>query len=160
MSIQSAAIIDDAYAKRDQVFPRLTAEMVNRSLPYGQIESFPEGATIYARGTRGVDFLIVLSGQVIMSGLGVDGENGVVIVHEAREFTGELDLFSEREALVSARAASDAQVLRIRRSSFRHYVSSETGHRGHHYACCDSAAFRPYSAHSSGGGDRRTGQIR
>ena len=125
MSIQSAAIIDDAYAKRDQVFPRLTEEMVNRSLPYGQIESFPEGATIYARGTRGVDFLIVLSGQVIMSGLGVDGENSVVVVHEAREFTGELDLFAEREALVSARAASDAQVLRIMRSSFRHYVSSE-----------------------------------
>lgn len=125
MSIQLTAIVDDAYAKRDQVFPQLTEEMVDRSLPYGQIESFPEGATIYARGTRGVDFLIVLSGQVIMSGLGVEEESGVVIVHGAREFTGELDLFSEREALVSARAASDAQVLRIRRSGFRHYVTSE-----------------------------------
>jgi thioredoxin reductase (NADPH) len=125
VSIQSIAIVDDAYAKRDQVFPRLTEEMVGRSLPYGQVESFPEGATIYARGTRGVDLLIVLSGQVIISGLGVKGENNVVIVHEAREFTGELDLFSEREALVSARAASDTQVLRIRRSGFRHYVASE-----------------------------------
>jgi thioredoxin reductase (NADPH) len=125
VSIQSVSIVDDAYAKRDQVFPQLTEEMVDRSLPYGQIESFPEGATIYARGTRGIDFLIVLSGQVIMSGLGVEGESGVVIVHGAREFTGELDLFSEREALVSARAASDAQVLRIRRSGFRHYVTSE-----------------------------------
>jgi len=125
VSIQLTAIVDDAYAKRDQVFPQLTEEMVDRSLPYGQIESFPEGATIYARGTRGVDFLIVLSGQVIMSGLGVEEESGVVIVHGAREFTGELDLFSEREALVSARAASDAQVLRIRRSGFRHYVTSE-----------------------------------
>jgi thioredoxin reductase (NADPH) len=125
VSIQSIEFVDDAYAKRDQVFPQLTEEMVNRSLQYGQVESFPEGTTIYARGTRGVDFFIVLSGRVVMSGLGVEGEDGIVIVHGAREFTGELDLFSEREALVSARAASDAQVLRIRRSAFRHYVTSE-----------------------------------
>jgi thioredoxin reductase (NADPH) len=61
VSIQSIEFVDDAYAKRDQVFPQLTEELVNRSLQYGQVESFPEGTTIYARGTRGVDFFIVLS---------------------------------------------------------------------------------------------------
>lgn len=50
----------DAYARRDLIFPKLTQEMVDRSLPYGTIEEYTAGATIYSRGVRGVDFFIVL----------------------------------------------------------------------------------------------------
>lgn len=124
--LQSTQSQDNAYADRDLVFPKLTEEMVDRSLSYGAIEHYPAGQTIYARGIRGVDFLIVLRGNVLITGSADGGTESVVTIHEPREFTGELDLFSFREALVSARAATDVDVLRICRDRFREYVTSET----------------------------------
>lgn len=116
----------DAYAKRELIFPQLTQEMVDRSMPYGTVEHYSSGTTIYSRGLRGVDFLIVLRGSVLITGPSDHGGEGVVTIHTEREFTGELDLFSYREALVTARAATDTDVLRIGRKRFKEYVSAET----------------------------------
>jgi thioredoxin reductase (NADPH) len=116
----------DPYAVLERVFPHLTEEMVERSRSYGTEEAFAEGVSLYPRGTRGVDFFIILSGKVVIAGPGEGGEESVVTVHGAREFTGELDLFTEREALVTAMAGTDAVVLRISRSRFREFVTSET----------------------------------
>ncbi len=115
----------DAYAKRELVFPQLAPEMVERSLPYGIREHYSAGETIYDRGTRGVDFLIVLRGSVLITGPSDQGGESVITIHHEREFTGELDLFSYREALVTARAATDTDVLRISRERFKEYVSGE-----------------------------------
>lgn len=115
----------DAYAKRELIFPQLTSEMVDRSLPYGVVEQYSAGSVIYGRGLRGVDFLIVLQGNVLITSPGDDGHDMVVTLHQEREFTGELDLFSQREALVTARAATDVSALRIGREQFREYVSGE-----------------------------------
>ena len=120
-----AAVDGDAYARRDLIFPKLTQEMVSRSMSYGIVEQYAAGITIYSRGVRGVDFLIVLKGSVLIAGPGEDGGETIVTVHDEREFTGELDLFSLREALVTARAATAAEVLRIGRDRFREYVSAE-----------------------------------
>lgn len=117
---------EDAYSKRDLVFPKLSQIQVDRSLAYGVIEHHSAGTTIYGRGTRGVDFLIVLRGNVLITGDNPAGGESVVVLHEPREFTGELDLFSHREALVSARAATDVDVLRLSRDRFREYVAAET----------------------------------
>jgi thioredoxin reductase (NADPH) len=116
---------EDAYGKRDLIFPKLTQEQVDRSLVYGRIEHYRSGDTIYARGTRGVDFLIALRGNVLVTGVSPEGGESIVVLHDPREFTGELDLFSHREALVNVRAATDADVLRIPRDRFREYISSE-----------------------------------
>ena len=116
---------EDAYSKRDLVFPKLAQEQVDRSLAYGRVEHYSAGNTIYARGTRGVDFLIVLRGNVLVTGATPEGGESIVVLHDPREFTGELDLFSHREALVNVRAATDADVLRIPRDRFREYVASE-----------------------------------
>lgn len=126
MLSETALLDNDAYANRELVFPKLTQPMVDRSLPYGVIETYAAGATIYERGIRGVDFLIVLQGSVLIVGASEHGTENVVTIHEAREFTGELDLFSHREALVSARAATTVEVLRIGRERFREYVAAET----------------------------------
>ena len=126
MLSETVLLDNDAYANRDLVFPKLTQPMVDRSLSYGVIETYAAGATIYERGVRGVDFLIVLKGSVLITGASEHGSESVVTIHEAREFTGELDLFSHREALVTARAATAVEVLRMGRERFREYVAAET----------------------------------
>lgn len=115
----------DAYSNSALVFPRLSLQMVDRSLPYGTVQRYAAGETIYARGTREVDFLIVLAGSVLIAGMNMGAGEHIVTIHGDREFTGELDLFSGRESLVTARAATDSEVLRIERGQFRRYVAAE-----------------------------------
>lgn len=116
----------DAYAKRDLIFPQLTSEMVSRSLPYGTIRHYGAGETIYDRGKRDVDFLIVLNGSVLITGPSEGDKETVITLHREREFIGELNLFNDRKALVNARAATDTDVLGLGREEFREYVSRES----------------------------------
>ena len=107
-------------------FPQLDPEMVDRSLPYGLVERHPAGQIIYARGARGVDFMIVLRGSILITSPDSSGGDSVITIHREREFTGEMDLFNEREALVTARAATDTEVLRIPHERFREFAAAET----------------------------------
>lgn len=123
--IGALGIDGDVYQRRELMFPQLTHEMVDRSLAYGKVETHPAGATIHARGRRNVDFMIVLRGSVLIVASGDRGAESIVTIHGEREFTGELDLFSRRESLVAARAATDVEILRINNERFRDYVASE-----------------------------------
>lgn len=107
-------------------FPQLSQEMVDRSLPYGAIEHHAAGDIIYARGIRGVDFMIVLRGSVLITSPQADGNESIITIHREREFTGEMDLFNDREALVTARAATETDVLRISHERFREFTAAET----------------------------------
>ncbi len=115
----------NAYERREFIFPKLSREMIDRSLVYGHPQSFKAGDTIYERGRRSVDFMIVLSGSIVIVGTRGAAEE-VITVHGEREFTGELDLFSGRQSLVTARAVTDTEVLRIDSERFRAYVTAET----------------------------------
>ena len=43
---------EDAYSKRDLIFPKLTQEQVDRSLIYGKVEHYKAGETITSRHSR------------------------------------------------------------------------------------------------------------
>jgi len=122
----STATIDptDPYQRAAQTFPALTPEMVQRVEGFGSREHMRAGSMLYTRGDRGVDFFVVLNGAVEI----FDEEHGVernVHVHREHEFTGELDLFNNRRILVSARAAEDTCVIRVKRADFRRFVAVE-----------------------------------
>ena len=75
---------------------------------YGTEERVPAGTLVFERGQRGVDFFLVLEGTIEIFDLDEHGEPNVLTVHTERQFTGELDLFSDRQILVSGRPASTA----------------------------------------------------
>jgi thioredoxin reductase (NADPH) len=118
----------DPYARTEQIFPRLTADMVRRAMPYGREEVFPEGATLYRRGDRVVDFFIVLDGAIeVLAPYVEEGRPDVVLtVHGQHRFTGELDLLNGRETLVSARARPGSRLLRIERPRLQRMLQTET----------------------------------
>jgi CRP-like cAMP-binding protein len=93
-----------AGAAPDQTFPRLPAETVDRVLRYGHPETFDGGAYLYQFGERGFDFFLVLDGTV--DALDNDGKGGNIVLatYGAKQFSSELNLFSDRAALLSARA--------------------------------------------------------
>ncbi len=114
----------DPYKRQAQIFPALTAEQVRRVKPFARIEDLPKGAMVFARGERTVDFFLVLKGSIEIFDTGEDGPN-VFTVHGPNQFTGELDLFNNREILVSGRMGADGTVARLNRAQFRRLLSAE-----------------------------------
>ncbi len=116
---------DDPYARSAQTFPALPQEMLDRLMAYGTEEVVAASDVLFRHGETEVDFFVVLDGAIEVFQEGPRGEEHVVHRHEARQFTGELDLFGSRQSLVSGRALPDTRVLRIRRADFRHMVEAE-----------------------------------
>jgi thioredoxin reductase (NADPH) len=115
----------DPYAREAQTFPRLTADLTERIAEYGQVESVKAGALLFERGQRSVDFFLVREGEVEVFEIDAHGARQVLHRHSEGQFTGELDLFNDREILVSGQATKDSLVVRVRRADFRRLVTSE-----------------------------------
>lgn len=115
----------DPYAREAQTYPRLSQDMAGRIASYGHEEWLPAGTFVFVRGQRSVDFFLVLEGAVEIFDLDDEGRPQVLTVQGERQFTGELDLFNDRQILVSGRARGDSRVVRVKRRDFRRLVSNE-----------------------------------
>src|SRR3954452_8123723 len=117
---------DDPYAREAQTFPRLEPEMVDRLRQYGKEGRLEPGQLVFRRGDRSVDFFVVLSGAIEVFEPGPPSDEHPVHVDGPRQFTGELDLFNDRQILVSGRAGPGTTVIRISRTEFRRMIAAET----------------------------------
>lgn len=115
----------DPYERQAQTFPELTSEQVERVAAFGTVEEPPKGSSLFTRGERGVDFFVVLDGSIEILDAGTEGGEEVITVHGPGQFTGELDLFSARETLVSGRTGSDSRIIRLHRRAFRRLIEAE-----------------------------------
>jgi thioredoxin reductase (NADPH) len=115
----------DPYAREAQTFPRLSEEMARRVARYGTEEALKAGDLVFERGQRGRDFFLILDGSIEIFDIEDHGKLTVLTVHHARQFTGEMDLFNDRQILISGRAGADSRVVRIKRANFRHLVTGE-----------------------------------
>ena len=121
---------DTATPDDQNAFPTLTDDQIERAKRFGTVQELPKGAPVFERGQRTVDFFIVLAGSIeIFDDTACDAEGAsgeqIITVHRPRNFTGELDLFSDRKILVSSRMGEDGTVLRIPRPGFREMLTAE-----------------------------------
>src|SRR4051812_30857404 len=109
--LSSPADLDpsDPYARAAQTFPKLSDEMTARVAGYGTEERIAAGTVVFSRGQRGVDFFLVLEGNIEIYELDEHGQPNVFIVQGQHQFTGELDLFNNRQVLVSGRTGADSR---------------------------------------------------
>ena len=115
----------DPYTREAQIFPRLSESMAARITGYGKVEALPQGTLVFERGQRSVDFFFVLEGNIEVFDLDDHGAPSIFTVHGERQFTGEIDLFNDREILVSGRAGVASKVVRVPRADFRRLVGGE-----------------------------------
>lgn len=115
----------DPYAREAQTFPVLPEEMVERIASYGAPETLEDGALVFERGQRTVDFFLVLDGAIEIFDLDERGQPHVFTVHGPRQFTGEVDLFNDRQILVSGRTRGTTRVVRLKRDVFRRMIAAE-----------------------------------
>ncbi|WP_375458950.1 FAD-dependent oxidoreductase [uncultured Enterovirga sp.] len=103
----------------------LSDNMVTRLNAYGKEERLEVGALLFKRGQRSADFFLVVSGTIEIFDMDKQGRTQAITVHRSGQFTGELDLFNDRQILVSARAGLDTIVVRVRRADFKRLVTGE-----------------------------------
>lgn len=114
----------DPYLRGAQTFPRLGADMLARITPLGREEAVPAGRHLYRRGERAVDFFVVLDGEIHVCNEDAADAPPVVVL-TAGQFTGETNLFNDRQSLVSLCAGVDSRVLRVPRATFRGLTAAE-----------------------------------
>ncbi|MDG2530701.1 FAD-dependent oxidoreductase [Caulobacter endophyticus] len=104
---------DDPYARTAQIFPVLPPEMIQRLSAYGAEEAVTRGQALFRRGDRRADFFLVLEGEVGITRSGEEGDDEILTIHRAGQFSGELDQVNARAVLVGARALTEGRVVRV-----------------------------------------------
>jgi thioredoxin reductase (NADPH) len=117
----------DPYARTEDTFPTLSEEQVARVAEFGRVEELVAGTVLFEVDDRGVDFFLVLQGfiEIYETPEGDDGAPQVMTVHATHQFTGELDLFTDRAILVGGRMGADGRVARLARGQFRRMLAAE-----------------------------------
>ncbi|MGF1460870.1 MAG: FAD-dependent oxidoreductase [Leptolyngbyaceae cyanobacterium] len=114
----------DPYAREQLIFPTLSDAQVDYAKAFGQVEDLAQGTVLFERGQRTVDFFIIIRGNIEIYEYGRDGIS-VITIHQENQFTGELDLFNNRQILVGGRMGADGTVIRIDRESFKKLTVAE-----------------------------------
>lgn len=114
----------DPYLREQQTFPELTDDQIERACQFGIIENLAKGTALFERGDRTVDFFIALKGVIEIYEHRRDGLN-IITVHGEHNFTGEVDLFNDRQILVGGRMGEDGTVIRIDRPNFQKLIVAE-----------------------------------
>ncbi|MEM9009957.1 MAG: FAD-dependent oxidoreductase [Pseudomonadota bacterium] len=113
-----------AYEREAQIFPRLTRDQLERISRFGKRERLTKGTATFTRGDRSVDCFVILSGSIEIIDHALEGDR-VITTHGPRNFTGELDLFNDREILVSGRMGEDGEIVRLDRLTLRRLLTAE-----------------------------------
>lgn len=108
-----------------QAFPMLSPEQIRLAAPYGEEVRVSAGTVLLQSGGAEAAFYIVLDGYVEVLEDEPDGGQHSLLMHRDGEFTGSLDLFTDRPNSVSARADSDSRLLRLSRAGLTQLLLAE-----------------------------------
>ncbi len=107
-----------------EVFSFLTPDQVHAISETAERQGFKAGDTIYRKGERADDFFIVLDGEITLR---LPGQGGVSIVIDQLQrgavFGGPLGFVRPAYAL-TAQAARDTSVLRLKNQALKHLMES------------------------------------
>jgi len=102
-------------------FPRLSDEQIQVLRPLGKTRTVPVGEYLWRAGERGYAFFVILSGRVEI--LDSSGDEPLrVTIHEAGEFTGDVDVLTGRVSLVGGLALETCEVLELAAEQIRKVV--------------------------------------
>jgi thioredoxin reductase (NADPH) len=93
-------------------FPRLSDEQMACIAECGEKQAFEDGQVLFEAGQRNYPFFVIVSGRVEIIEES-SGRRNTVVVHEAGEFTGDVDMLTARPAVISAIAKGPCEVYRV-----------------------------------------------
>lgn len=124
-SSASACRPADLPALHAQAFPMLPPALMLRAASYGEEISAASGSVLLNCGEREGAFYVVLEGYVEVLECEPDGTMERLLTHRDGEFTGSLDLFTDRPNAVTVRAESASRLLRVSRAGLAQLILAE-----------------------------------
>lgn len=103
-------------------FPKLTGEQIASLEPLATRHQFRDGEPLFEAGQCSGAFFVVLSGAVEIVDRSDKGSR-TVRLHEPGEFTGDIDILTRRNAVVSALARGDVDALEVAPADVRRIIA-------------------------------------
>ncbi len=112
-------------ARADQIFPTLTPEQVARVAAHGRVRPIRSGEVLQSAGHQAESFFLVTAGSVELLRRSAEGEE-IVAVQRPGQFTGESNMLSGRQALVTLRVGEPGEVIDVRRDDLLALVQTDS----------------------------------
>jgi thioredoxin reductase (NADPH) len=111
--------------RRDQMFPQLARQEIERLQRFGEIRHYPAGTLITRTGKVSDGLVFVLKGEIeVRQGSAVSAST-VITQHGPGSFHGELAQLSDRPSLVDAAAVTDTEALVVAPARLRDVLVQE-----------------------------------
>jgi thioredoxin reductase (NADPH) len=111
--------------RRDQAFPVLRSEEIDRVRRFAEPCRYADGERIYETGKPSPGVLVILSGLMRISGRDGHGHDLPVVDHGAGSFSGELGQLSGKRSFVDAIAVGNVDALLLTPDHLRALLISE-----------------------------------
>lgn len=115
----------DPWAREAQTFPALVPEMIGRVANYGEEVVYLQDTLLFERGQRDIDFFLVLDGQIDILVDSVLNGRKTLFSYRYGQFSGEQNLFTQREMLFSGLAKPGTRLLRVSNGDFQRLMVGE-----------------------------------
>jgi thioredoxin reductase (NADPH) len=109
----------------EHVFPTLTPEQVARVAAHGRARQVRSGEILASAGEPAQSFFLVTAGSVELVRRSGDAEE-IIAVQRPGQFTGETNLLSGRDALVSLRVGESGEVIDVKREDLLALVQTDS----------------------------------
>ena len=109
----------------ERMFPTLTPAQIERIAVHGHVRPIQSGEILIEAGEQVVPFFVVTAGQVDIVRPSGTSET-LIAVHGPGQFTGEVNMLSNRPALVRARASEPGEVIELDREHFLALVQTDS----------------------------------
>src|SRR4029450_5711706 len=111
--------------RRDQMFPTLTPDEIDRLCRFGQPRSYAAGEAVVRVGEVGPGLALVLDGEIEVTQRDETGHTRQIVIHKRGNFMGELAQLSGRPYLVDEIALTDTQIMAISPDKLRALLIAE-----------------------------------
>ena len=108
----------------DALFPVLNAAQIARLDAAGRRRQVSQGELIFEPGAPVGSLFVVLSGSLEVFSVSGEGESRITI-HEAGQFTGEVNMIARRPSLVRTRAAAASELIEIDQATLQRIVQTD-----------------------------------
>jgi thioredoxin reductase (NADPH) len=111
----------DPGASEKEIFPTLTAAQIERIAPLARERSFAVGEILWEQGEMNRPLMVVLSGEIEV----LSDRDTLITVHRQGNFSGDVDLISNRPAATRARARVAGRILDLPAERVRSLVLTD-----------------------------------
>jgi thioredoxin reductase (NADPH) len=112
-------------ARRDQAFPVLAAEAMERLARFGEARDYAAGEILVHQGETGRGLTLILSGEVEVTRADATGAGELIVVYGPGSFMGEVGQLSGRPAFARARARAPTRAVPIAPDRLRALLVAE-----------------------------------